>query len=81
MNTGLRAPSLGERASGGAAEGALSAVLNRRRHGRPPPGLAKVPSHLAQEGALISFASFPDFLLVKDLNCGLHVTLGKKANL
>lgn len=76
----LQPSSSGKGAPPKAAARALSAVLNQRSHGRPPTGLAKVPSHLAQEGALISSASFPEFLLVKRLNCGLHATLGKKAN-
>lgn len=73
----LQPSSSGKGAPPKAAARALSAVLNQRSHGRPPTGLAKVPSHLAQEGALISFASFPEFLLVKCLNCGLDATSGK----
>ena len=79
---GAPAPKQGRGGGGGGAR-ALSVVLNQRGHSPPPAGVAKAPSHLAQEGALISSASFPDSsrLKTKLLKCGLYATLGKKANL
>lgn len=47
----------------GSGARALSVVLTPRGPSRPPTGVVRAPSHLAQEGALLSFASFPESTL------------------